>query len=183
MGLLQATDGNFYGITSQGQRILYRRWLRHHIPHERRRIDYYAALIFRCRWRYAHRRECRTPTATFTATTNRGGSSTSCDGGCGTFFKLGLGLSPFVEALPAFGNIGGPVAILGTNLTTASAVSFNGTAVSFQVVLSPQNYYYRAHRRTTGKIRVTVVVIRRNHSWRFPGRCTARFGARDAVPV
>ena len=158
VGLMQATDGNFYGITSQGG--------------SGSCIGGGCGTIFRTNASGAVTTlhsftgtDGAMPTGglvqgtdgNFYGTTNRGGSSTSCEGGCGTFFKLGLGLSPFVEALPAFGNIGGPVAILGTNLTTASAVSFNGTAASFQVVSQSEITTTVPTGATTGKIRVTVV--------------------------
>jgi len=39
-----------------------------------------------------------------------------------------------VEAQPASGQVGATVKILGTNLTGATSVSFNGTPAVFQVV-------------------------------------------------
>jgi len=52
----------------------------------------------------------------------------------GTVYRLALGLAPFVTPVPAFGNAGQQVSILGYNLTGATAVSFNGSpAASFTV--------------------------------------------------
>jgi uncharacterized repeat protein (TIGR03803 family) len=52
----------------------------------------------------------------------------------GSIYRLSLGLAPFVTPVPAFGNPGQQVWILGDNLTGATAVSFNGTpAASFTV--------------------------------------------------
>jgi len=47
--------------------------------------------------------------------------------GSGTVFRLAAGLSPFVETQPAIGQVGAPVTILGTNLTGATNLTFNGT--------------------------------------------------------
>jgi len=65
--------------------------------------------------------------------TELGGTSTACTGGCGTVFRLSVGLGPFVETQTTFGKVGAAVNILGTNLTGATSVAFNGTAAVFNV--------------------------------------------------
>jgi uncharacterized repeat protein (TIGR03803 family) len=65
----------------------------------------------------------------FYGTTYSGGA-----GGSGTVFSLSVGLVPFVEMQPALGKAGALVKILGTNLTGATAVAFNGTPAAFTVV-------------------------------------------------
>jgi len=52
---------------------------------------------------------------------------------CGTIFSLSVGLGPFVETNPVAGKVGAKVEILGTNLTGATSVTFNGTAAGFKV--------------------------------------------------
>jgi uncharacterized repeat protein (TIGR03803 family) len=52
----------------------------------------------------------------------------------GTVFSLSVGLSPFAITQPASGKVGKVVEILGTDLTGATSVSFNGTAAPFTVV-------------------------------------------------
>ena len=52
----------------------------------------------------------------------------------GTIYALSVGLAPFVATLPTLGEVGAPIKILGSNLTGASAVSFNGIAAKFKVV-------------------------------------------------
>ena len=83
-GLLQYTDGTFYGMTSQGGNT----------------------------------------------------SSSQCfpPDGCGTVYHFSIGLEPFVNAMPTSGKVGSAVTILGTNLTGASSVTFDGTPAKFTVV-------------------------------------------------
>ncbi len=69
----------------------------------------------------------------FYGTTSEGGS-TSCSFGCGTVFKLSVGLASFVQSTPAFGKVGYTIFILGNNLTGTSSVTFNGVAAEFTVV-------------------------------------------------
>lgn len=66
--------------------------------------------------------------------TTAGGNNTNCSAGiCGTVFSLSVGLGPFVKTLPAAGKVGAEVGILGTDLTGATSVTFNGTAAKFSV--------------------------------------------------
>jgi hypothetical protein len=85
-GLVQATNGTFYGTTFAG------------------------------------------------GTTDLGGTTT----GDGTVFSLSTGAPPFVETLPTAGAVGTAVIILGTSLTDATGVAFNGTAAAFTVVSSSE---------------------------------------------
>ena len=62
----------------------------------------------------------------FYGTTRLGGSKSD-----GTVFRLTVGLGPFVKTVPAAGKVGASVKILGTNLTGATSVSFNGVAAAF----------------------------------------------------
>jgi hypothetical protein len=50
-----------------------------------------------------------------------------------TIFSLSVGLGPFVETQTTSGEVGSPVTILGTNLTGATNVTFNGTVATFTV--------------------------------------------------
>ena len=67
-------------------------------------------------------------------TTLEGGLSSACSGGCGTVFRLSLGLGPFVETQTTSGEVGAVVKILGTDLTGSTSVAFNGTEAVFTVV-------------------------------------------------
>ncbi|HEV2378250.1 MAG TPA: choice-of-anchor tandem repeat GloVer-containing protein [Terriglobia bacterium] len=61
-------------------------------------------------------------------TTERGGAT-----GEGTVFSLSVGLGPFVKTLPTSGKVGASVKILGTDLTGATSVTFNGTPATFVI--------------------------------------------------
>jgi uncharacterized repeat protein (TIGR03803 family) len=63
-----------------------------------------------------------------------GGGDPFCHGGCGTIFRLSVGLGPFVKTIPAYGKVGSAVKILGTNLSAASSVTFDGTVAGFTIV-------------------------------------------------
>jgi uncharacterized repeat protein (TIGR03803 family) len=69
----------------------------------------------------------------FYGTTYYGGAD-----GIGTIFSLSVGLKPFVKMLPNLAEVGAQVLILGTNLTGATKVSFNGVAAKFTVVSSTE---------------------------------------------
>jgi uncharacterized repeat protein (TIGR03803 family) len=72
-------------------------------------------------------------------TTFYGGAHDTCitgstNLGCGTVFRMDDDLSLFVETRPTSGEAGETVEILGTVLTGATSVSFNGIAATFTVV-------------------------------------------------
>jgi uncharacterized repeat protein (TIGR03803 family) len=60
--------------------------------------------------------------------TNLGGSTIGgvCPAGCGTFFSLNASLPPFIDLLPTSGNAGSTVGILGQGFSNSSVVEFNG---------------------------------------------------------
>jgi uncharacterized repeat protein (TIGR03803 family) len=77
---------------------------------------------------------------TFYGTTDLGGSMVINGNQVdpGTIFSLSVGLGPFVTMQPAFGKVGATVKIWGTNLAGASSVTFNGAAAVFKVVKSSE---------------------------------------------
>jgi uncharacterized repeat protein (TIGR03803 family) len=63
-------------------------------------------------------------------TANGGGANDE-----GSIFSLAVpGLVPFVKTVPSAGSVGLRVIILGTDLTGATGVTFNGTAAAFTVL-------------------------------------------------
>ncbi|HWW13818.1 MAG TPA: choice-of-anchor tandem repeat GloVer-containing protein [Candidatus Dormibacteraeota bacterium] len=60
--------------------------------------------------------------------TNAGGSTIGgvCPAGCGAFFSLNASLAPFIRLLPSPGKVGSTVGILGQGFSNSSVVAFNG---------------------------------------------------------
>ncbi len=92
---------------------------------------------------------------TFYGTTPDGANTNGyCPSGCGTVFSLYVGLGPFVETQPTSGAVGKAVKILGTNLTSATSVTFNGTAAKFKVVSKSEIKTTVPVGATSGKVKV-----------------------------
>jgi uncharacterized repeat protein (TIGR03803 family) len=89
--------------------------------------------------------------ARFYGTTRGGGAD-----GDGTVYALYLGLHPFVETVPLTGAVGTSVMILGTDLTGATSVTFNGTPAAFTVVSSTEITTTVPTGAITGKVEVVT---------------------------
>lgn len=76
--------------------------------------------------------------------------------GEGTAFNLSTGLGPFVRTVTASGEAGSSVIILGTNLTAATSVTFNGVPAAFTVVSSSEIAATVPAGATTGAVIVTT---------------------------
>jgi uncharacterized repeat protein (TIGR03803 family) len=171
-GVVQATDGNFYGTTSAGGSgssqgcdptpgcgtifkvdpkgvltTLYSFCIQTNCPDGNSPIG---GLV-------------QGTDGNFYGTTSTGGSGYN-----GTFFRLSVGLRPFVKTLPTSGKAGASVIILGTNLTGATGVSFNGTAAAFTVVSSSEITTSVPSGATSGTVQVTApsVVLLSNVGFR-----------------
>jgi len=88
---------------------------------------------------------------TFYGTAFQGGTNDA-----GTIFSLSLGLGPFVKTLPTSGAVGMAVNILGTSLTGATSVTFNGTAAKFTVAASSLITTTVPMGATTGEVKVAT---------------------------
>jgi uncharacterized repeat protein (TIGR03803 family) len=102
---------------------------------------------------------------TFYGTAFQGGAN-----GDGTIFSLSLGLGPFVKTLPTSGAVGAAVRILGTDLTGATNVTFNGTAAKFTVASSSEITATVPVDATTGEVKVVTPsgTLSSNVSFRVP---------------
>jgi uncharacterized repeat protein (TIGR03803 family) len=76
--------------------------------------------------------------------------------GDGTVFRLAVGLGSFLETQPASGVAGTAVDILGSGLTGATSVTFNGTAAVFTVVSSSEITTTVPAGATSGKVKVVT---------------------------
>jgi uncharacterized repeat protein (TIGR03803 family) len=85
-----------------------------------------------------------------------GGCGTTYGYGCGTIFRLSVGLGPFVKPQPTSGEVDAAVTILGTNLTGSTSVTFNGTAATFTVVSASEITTTVPTGATTGTIQVVT---------------------------
>jgi len=160
-GLVQGTDGNFYGTTAAG------------------------GTSSNC-FSYANGNECGTvfeitpagklttlhnfagyptdgsfPTGgliqgtdgNFYGTTQNGGPSSA--GPYGTVFKLSVALGPFVQPRLTMGKVGAAIVLLGNNLAGTSSVTFNGTGATYTVVSGTEIKTTVPVGATTGPLSVT----------------------------
>jgi len=87
----------------------------------------------------------------FYGTTSAGGTNSD-----GTVFELSVGLGPFVQLPTTSGKVEADVMILGTKLTGATSVAFNGTGAVFKVVSSSLITATVPAGATTGKVEVVT---------------------------
>jgi len=142
-GLVQGTDGNFYGTTELGG-------------------AFNKGTIFQM-----------TPDGTLTTLRSLSGSDgteptsgmiQATDGNfygtChlqnGTVFRLSMGLAPFIKTLATTTTVESPVTILGNNLTGATAVTFSGVPAKFVVVSATQIATAVPADATTGTVHVAT---------------------------
>ena len=121
--LIQATDGNFYGVANGGGSLGF-------------------GTIFKVTSRgvysVVHNFDGKTgqnPESALTQHTNgllygdtyRGGSgSDNCNGTCGVLYSLKIGAAPFVSLVTTSGKVGSKIGILGQGFSSSSVVKFNG---------------------------------------------------------
>jgi uncharacterized repeat protein (TIGR03803 family) len=74
----------------------------------------------------------------------------------GVVFQMQIGLGAFVKTVPTSGMVGISVKILGTSLTGATSVSFNGTAAAFTIVSATEITTTLPAGATTGTVQVTT---------------------------
>ena len=159
-GLVQGTDGNFYGTTSVGGA---------NCP------DYMSCgTVFQitpsgtlttlysfCAQSGCTDGEASDEGAALLQATNGNFYGTAEYGGShnhGTIFSMSVGLAPFVKTEPHAGDVGAAINILGDDLTGTTSVSFNGTAATFTVASPTLITTIVPAGATTGKVQVTIPV-------------------------
>jgi uncharacterized repeat protein (TIGR03803 family) len=147
-GLVQATDGNLYGVAFGGG--LYGDGTIFEISTTAPGITILHNFSGS---------EGANPVATLIQATDGNLYGTTQNGGAlgnGAVFRLNVGLGPFVKALPTSGKVKAAVKILGTNLVGTTSVSFNGKAATFTVVSASEISTKVPAGATTGKVKVTT---------------------------
>lgn len=148
-GFVQATNGDLYGTASGGtyeNGVVYQLTTKGKLVIEHNfdtadGLNPYGGLL-------------QGTDGSFYGSTQNGGPN-----GYGTLFNLSLGLAPFVETESAAGKVGAPVTILGTNLTGATSVTFNGVEASFTVVSSSEITATIPTSATSGFVVVTTPTV------------------------
>jgi uncharacterized repeat protein (TIGR03803 family) len=151
-GMILGTDGNFYGTTVYGG-----------ANNQGEIFQITPEGAFKVLYSFCSEAGCADGRSSYSrliqATDGNFYGATSDDGGGnngGTFFKLSMGLAPFVETIPASGKVGTQVEILGSDLTGATSVSFNGTPAVFKVDSPTLIVATVPAKATTGKVRVST---------------------------
>jgi uncharacterized repeat protein (TIGR03803 family) len=151
-GLMQATDGNLYGTATRGG------------------ANDNAGTAFKITtggalttlYNFCRQSNCTDgaiPEAPMVQDTNGKFYGTTVEGGAlnfGSVFSLSSGLGPFVKTQPTSGAVGAAVKILGTNLTGATSVTFNGTAATFTVKSKSEITTTVPTGATTGTVQVVT---------------------------
>src|ERR1039458_2143811 len=153
-GLVQATDGNFYGMDYDGgNRADCPNYVGCGMIYKITPAGTLTTLLI------FNSTDGAWPEAALIQATDGNLYGTTSAGGTdnfGTVFKFAVGLGPFVETEPISGTVGTAVVILGTNLTGATSVTFNGTAAAFTVVSSSEITTTVPAGATTGAVQVVT---------------------------
>jgi uncharacterized repeat protein (TIGR03803 family) len=153
-GLVQATNGNLYGTTENGG-----------TSGDGTIFEITPGGSFTTMYSFCAETNCADgffPLASLLQDTNGSlyGTTvvTGANGnfGDGTVFKLSVGLGPFAETQPTAGIVGEAVKILGSSLTGATSVTFNGIPATFTVVSPCEVSTSVPASATTGKIKVVT---------------------------
>jgi len=168
-GLIEGSDGNFYGATAEGGNGT-KAGVKPFFTPENESGTY--GTVFRITpkgvlttlYNFCSKSECADGSfpygelvqgtdGNFYGTTSLGGD-VSCTEGCGTVYRIADSLGPLVVTRPSSGDVGGEVLILGSNLTGATSVTFDGTAAEFTVVSESEIKTKVPTGATTGKVEV-----------------------------
>jgi uncharacterized repeat protein (TIGR03803 family) len=140
--VIQAADGNFYGTRQGGG------------ANESGACEIGCGTVFKMSAQGAV-----TVLSPLVQATNRIFYGTAATGGAygyGSIFSLSVGLGPFVETEPSDGKVGAAIKILGTNLTGATSLTFNGTLAVFTVQASSVIKATVPAGATTGTVQVVT---------------------------
>jgi uncharacterized repeat protein (TIGR03803 family) len=152
-GVVAATDGNFYGATSEGANS-------GPVPNGNLFSvtsggNYLILYAFDAvHGTLAEATPMQHTNGTIYGLTERGGGPGGL--GSGVAYSLDMGLEPFVSTVTRWGSGGGTVQILGTGLTGATEVKFGSGSTSFSVVSDTYMTATVPNDGTTGFVTVTT---------------------------
>jgi len=147
-GLVQGTDGNFYGTTTRGGSS----WVGTIFELTSDTTFTIVESFAGPDGAYPYAGLVQGTDGMFYGTTYSGGADYhNLDG---TVFSLDTGLGRFVKTLPTFGKVGVPVIILGNHLTGATSVTFGSVAATFSVVSDSEITTVVPVGATTGRVGV-----------------------------
>jgi uncharacterized repeat protein (TIGR03803 family) len=153
--LVQGTDGNFYGITRDGGTFDGGTAFAITPDGALTTLFSFCTLYLCMDGGFPSAGLLQDTNGTFYGTTYYGGKYHPRGTiGYGTIFHFSTGLGPFVETVPTSGKMGTAVEILGTNLTGAASVTFNGAAAKFRVVSKSEIKTTVPEGATTGTVKV-----------------------------
>jgi uncharacterized repeat protein (TIGR03803 family) len=160
--LIQATDGNFYGTTSESGNV-------------GTGVNNGQGTIFKLTsegvlttlYTFCSKARCadgadpagalvQGTDGDFYGTTYQGGSAVGFRGGSGTVFRFSVGLPPFVKTLTKSGSVGASVKILGNALKGTKSVTFNGIEAAFTAASDSEITATVPAGATTGTVKVTT---------------------------
>jgi uncharacterized repeat protein (TIGR03803 family) len=156
-GLIQGTDGDFYGATTDGG-----------VNNAGTIFRITPGGTFTTLYAFCSQSGCtdgRGPISAviqdtngiFYGTAHAGGASDACGSpGCGTVFSLSIGLHSFVAPQPVLGRVGSAIRILGTNLSGTTSVSFNGVPATFTIEVPTAIRAFVPLGATTGPVQVVT---------------------------
>jgi uncharacterized repeat protein (TIGR03803 family) len=146
MGLVQATDGDFYGVTAVGGTMGYG------VIFQITPTGGYSILY---NFDKAHGAYPLGPmqhtNGEFYGVTFEGGTNNR-----GVVYSFDMGLGPFVSLVSISGKVGKTVEVLGQGFTGTTAISFNGTAATFRIVSDTYLTATVPTGATTGFVTVTT---------------------------
>jgi uncharacterized repeat protein (TIGR03803 family) len=151
MGIVQATDGNLYGVTESGGNNNFGTVFKITTGGVFTKLHDFAGGEFD--GSLPHSAPMQRTDGNIYGTTRTGGSVLDT----GVVFRLNTGLKPFVKLLPALGQVGSVVSIYGTHLAGTTTVSFNGVTTTAVTQASPTLIYVAVPAgATTGPVQVTT---------------------------
>jgi uncharacterized repeat protein (TIGR03803 family) len=150
-GLMQATDGNLYGTTRFGGANNSGAVFKINPEGKLTILHSFCSQTNCTDGEFPQAGPMQATNGKFYGTTSGGGGNMS-----GTVFSLSVGLGPFLETRPTSGEVGTTVIILGTNLTGATSVTFDGAPAEFKVISSSEVTAEVPNGATTGKVKVKM---------------------------